>query len=68
MGGAFPLDGDHTQLVITHDFAARPTDAVPSQEKATELLRAAVENNSHADLDAVRKEAERRVQAVGSPA
>jgi ribosome-associated toxin RatA of RatAB toxin-antitoxin module len=71
MGGewrALPLDDKHTQLVITHDFAARPTEAVPSQEKATELLRAAVDRNSHADLDAVRKEAERRAQVVGSPA
>jgi aromatase len=69
MGGewrALPLDDKRTQLVITHDFAARPTEAVPSQEKATELLRAAVDNNSHADLDAVRKEAEKRVRVVGS--
>jgi aromatase len=71
MGGewrALPLDDQHTQLVITHDFAARTTEAVPSQKKATELLRTAVENNSHADLDAVRKEAEKRAQVVGSPA
>ncbi|MEV4517946.1 aromatase/cyclase [Dactylosporangium sp. NPDC049525] len=71
MGGewrALPLDDRRTQLVITHDFAARPTDAVPSQEKATELLRAAVDRNSHADLDAVRQEAERRAPVVGSPA
>jgi ribosome-associated toxin RatA of RatAB toxin-antitoxin module len=71
MGGewrALPLDDNRTQLVITHDFAARATEAVPSQEKATELLRAAVDRNSHADLDAVRNEAERRVQSVGSPA
>jgi ribosome-associated toxin RatA of RatAB toxin-antitoxin module len=63
MGGewrALPLDGCRTQLVITHDFAARPTKNVPSQEQATELLRAAVENNSHADLAAVRHESERR--------
>jgi aromatase len=71
MGGewrALPLDEKRTQLVITHDFAARPTEAVPSQEKATELLRAAVDRNSDADLDAVRKESERRAQVVGSPA
>lgn len=70
MGGewrALPLDEGRTQLVITHDFAARPTEAVPSQEKATELLRAAVDRNSDADLDAVRKESERRAQVVGSP-
>ena len=71
MGGEWrtlPLGGDRTQLVITHDFEARPTEAVPSADKATELLRAAVERNSHADLDAVRKEAERRAQTVGTPA
>jgi aromatase len=71
MGGewrALPLDDSRTQLVITHDFAARPTEAVPSQETATELLRAAVDRNSHADLDAVRNEAERRAQVVGSRA
>lgn len=71
MGGqwrALPLDDKRTQLVITHDFAARPTEAVPSQEQATELLRAAVDRNSHADLDAVRKEAEKRAQVVGTPA
>jgi aromatase len=65
MGGewrALPLDGNRTQLIITHDFYARATENVPSLEKANELLRAAVENNSHADLDAVRKEAERRAQ------
>jgi aromatase len=65
---ALPLSEEQTQLVITHDFAARPTEAIPSAEKATELLRAAVERNSHADLDAVRKEAERRAQTVGSTA
>ncbi|MCE7003237.1 aromatase/cyclase [Kibdelosporangium philippinense] len=71
MGGqwrALPLDGDRTQLVITHDFAARPTEQVPSQEEATRLLQAAVENNSHADLAAVRDEAEKRAQAVKVPA
>jgi aromatase len=56
----------NTHRSVTHDFAARPTEAIPSAEKATELLRAAVERNSHADLDAVRKEAERRAQTVGS--
>ena len=69
MGGewrALPLGENLTQLVITHDFAARPTDAVPTLEQATELLRAAVERNSHADLDAVRQESERRAQVVGS--
>ncbi|KWV33650.1 aromatase/cyclase [Micromonospora rifamycinica] len=71
MGGewrALPLGDARTQLVITHDFAARPTEAVPSAERATELLSAAVDRNSHADLDAVRREAERRAQRVGSTA
>ncbi|RAJ32105.1 ribosome-associated toxin RatA of RatAB toxin-antitoxin module [Kitasatospora sp. SolWspMP-SS2h] len=71
MGGdwrALPLDEHRTQLVITHDFAARPTEQVPSREKATELLRAAVERNSHADLDAVRQESERRAKEAGSAA
>ncbi|GAA3192055.1 hypothetical protein GCM10010468_00700 [Actinocorallia longicatena] len=71
MGGewrALPLGDRRTQLVITHDFAARPTEAVPSQEQATELLRAAVDRNSHADLDAVRAESEKRAKTVGSPA
>jgi aromatase len=71
MGGewrALPLDANRTQLVLTHDFAARPTESAPTQEQATELLKAAVERNSHADLAAVRQEAERRAQTVGSPA
>jgi ribosome-associated toxin RatA of RatAB toxin-antitoxin module len=71
MGGewrALPLDDKRTQLVITHDFAARATEQVPSQEEATRLLRAAVENNSHADLSAVRDESEKRAQTVGSRA
>lgn len=71
MGGewrALPVGENRTQLVITHDFAARPTDAVPSQEQASALLQGAVDRNSHADLDAVRKEAERRVQVAGTPA
>lgn len=71
MGGewrALPLGDDRTQLVITHDFAARATDAVPSEETASELLAAAVDRNSHADLDAVRKESERRAQTVGTRA
>lgn len=70
MGGewrALPLGQNRTQLVITHDFAARPTDSVPTQEQATALLDAAVERNSHADLAAVRQEAERRALTVGSP-
>lgn len=71
MGGewrSLPLDDKRTQLVITHDFAARPTETVTSQAEATRLLRAAVEKNSHADLAAVRDESEKRAQTVGSRA
>lgn len=70
MGGewrALPLGENQTQLVITHDFAARPTSAIPSSDQATELLRAAVDRNSHADLAAVRAEAEHRAQLAGNP-
>jgi len=70
MGGewrALSLDVNRTQLVLTHDFAARPTDSAPTVEQATALLKAAVERNSHADLAAVRQEAERRAQTAGSP-
>ncbi|MFJ4621044.1 hypothetical protein [Streptomyces sp. NPDC088812] len=41
---------------------------MPSKDEANALLRAAVDRNSHADLDAVRKEAERRARTVGTPA
>lgn len=71
MGGewrALPLDVNRTQLVLTHDFAARPTDSAPTQEQATTLLKAAVERNSHADLAAVRQEAERRARTERSAA
>jgi ribosome-associated toxin RatA of RatAB toxin-antitoxin module len=71
MGGewrALPLGENRTQLILTHDFEARATDRVPTKEKATELLAAAVEKNSHADLAAVLQESERRVQSVGSRA
>jgi ribosome-associated toxin RatA of RatAB toxin-antitoxin module len=71
MGGewrALPLGENQTQLVITHDFAARSTSAIPSLDQATELLRAAVERNSHADLAAVRQEAEQRGHTAGYPA
>jgi aromatase len=69
MGGewrALPLAKNRTQLVLTHDFAARPNDKVPTLEQATELLKAAVERNSHADLAAVQRESEKRSQVVGT--
>ncbi|MFF0384961.1 aromatase/cyclase [Streptomyces sp. NPDC004286] len=70
MGGewrALPLDADHTQLVLTHDFAARePVDGKVAGrftfEEADAMLRAAVERNSVADLNAVKTEAEHRVE------
>ncbi|MEV2218168.1 aromatase/cyclase [Streptomyces sp. NPDC050997] len=70
MGGdwrAFPLGAGRTQLVLTHDFAARePVDGKVagrfSFEEADAMLRAAVERNSVADLNAVKTEAEDRAQ------
>ena len=72
MGGewrAFALGGTRTQLVLTHDFATRePVDGKVagrfSFEEADRMLRAAVERNSVADLDAVRCESERRTSAA----
>jgi ribosome-associated toxin RatA of RatAB toxin-antitoxin module len=68
MGGewrALPVTATTTQLVLTHDF--RPKDPVDglvagrfTREQADEMLRAAVERNSVADLGAVKAEAERR--------
>jgi aromatase len=66
MGGewrALVLDQNRTQLVLTHDFAARPTPSAPTLEQATALLEAAVERNSQVDLAAVRAESERRAKA-----
>jgi len=70
MGGdwrAFPLGAGRTQLVLTHDFAARePVDGKVagrfSFEEADAMLRAAVERNSVADLNAVKTEAEGRAR------
>jgi ribosome-associated toxin RatA of RatAB toxin-antitoxin module len=67
MGGewrALPLGDDQTQLVLTHDFKPRePVDGkVAGQytyEEADEIIKAAVERNSVADLGAVKDEAER---------
>ncbi len=67
MGGewrALPIDANRTQLVLTHDFAARPAEGTPTLEQATALVKAAVERNSHADLAAVLQEAERRAQTA----
>ncbi len=71
MGGewrAFVLTGDRTQLVLTHDYEVRaPVNGLVAGRyaptEAERLLRAAVERNSVADLEAVRSEAERRVRA-----
>jgi len=67
MGGewrALPLGEGRTQLVLTHDF--KPRDPVDGKvageytyEEADELIKAAVERNSVADLGAVKAEAER---------
>jgi hypothetical protein len=76
MGGqwrAFPFGPDRTQLVLTHDYRVR--DAVDGRvagrfttEEAEELLNNAVERNSVADLDAVKRESERLVAAARVPA
>lgn len=73
MGGewrCFPLRGEQTQLVITHDFA--PRTAVDglilgqfTSEQAEKMVREAVEHNSVADLSAVKQESERRATQVG---
>lgn len=70
---AFHLAEDATQLVLTHDFTTRePVDGKVAgrftPEEAEELLLAAVERNSVADLGAVRDEAERRVRESGDAA
>ncbi|TWV57408.1 hypothetical protein FRZ03_02125 [Streptomyces misionensis] len=67
MGGewrALPLDESTTQLVLTHDF--KPSDPVDGKvagrftyAEARAHIEAAVERNSVADLDAVKREAER---------
>jgi aromatase len=68
MGGdwrALAIDEETTQLVLTHDF--KPKDPVDgkvagrfSYQEADELIKAAVERNSVADLGAVKTESERR--------
>jgi aromatase len=59
---AFPFGPDRTQLVLTHDFAARvPPGGQLDLEQADRMLLAAVERNSTADIEAVKGEAERRV-------
>jgi ribosome-associated toxin RatA of RatAB toxin-antitoxin module len=64
MGGewrCYPLGEHKTQLVITHDFAARePAGKNLSLEEADRVVREAVERNSHVDLAAVKEESERR--------
>jgi acyl carrier protein len=59
----YPLGASSTQLVLTHDFVVRePLNgrvAGLPVEQAEEALSGAVERNSHADLAAVKAEAER---------
>jgi acyl carrier protein len=59
----FPLGVSSTQLVLTHDFVVREplngSVAGLPVEQAEEALNGAVERNSHADLAAVKAEAER---------
>jgi len=59
----FPLGVSSTQLVLTHDFVVREprngTVAGLPVEQAEAALNGAVERNSHADLAAVKAEAER---------
>jgi aromatase len=68
---AFFLDPNTTQLVLTHDYVAREpvNGAVAGRftaEEADTLLHAAVERNSVADLEAVKREAERRQARVAA--
>ena len=64
MGGewrSLPLDERRTQLVITHDFAARkPVDRELTFEEAEEIVLGAVDRNSQKELVAIKAEAERR--------
>ncbi|MFI0409345.1 aromatase/cyclase [Actinomadura sp. 3N508] len=63
---ALPCGPDRTQVVLTHDFAAKQEGAdgkVAGQfthAEAHEMLAGAVERNSTSHLQAVREEAERR--------
>ncbi|MGW6905703.1 aromatase/cyclase [Streptomyces sp. NPDC054940] len=68
MGGewrALSIDEHTTQLVLTHDFKPRDPDADGlvagkfTYDKADEMIKAAVERNSVADLGAVKEEAEK---------
>jgi ribosome-associated toxin RatA of RatAB toxin-antitoxin module len=65
----FPFGPSRTQLVLTHDFAARQEDANGqvagkyTHSEAHGLIAAAVQHNSVADLAAVRDESERRASA-----
>jgi acyl carrier protein len=68
----FPLGGSSTQLVLTHDFAVREPHngsvaGLPVQQ-AEDALNGAVERNSHADLAAVKAEAERIGATTPCPA
>jgi ribosome-associated toxin RatA of RatAB toxin-antitoxin module/acyl carrier protein len=69
---AVPFGTERTQLVLTHDFAARREDETGtvagqySHAEAFQLLCDAVERNSVAHLAAVRDESERRATAAGA--
>ncbi|MGW3135059.1 aromatase/cyclase [Streptomyces sp. NPDC001139] len=68
MGGewrVFELDGDQTQLVLTHDYALREAvdglvAGVFAPQEAARLVEVGVERNSLADLGAVKTAAETR--------
>jgi aromatase len=68
----YPLGPSSTQLVLTHDFVVREplngTVAGLPVEQAEEALSGAVERNSHADLAAVKAEAERIGATMPCPA
>jgi len=64
----FPLGVSSTQLVLTHDFVVREplngSVAGLPVKQAEDALNGAVERNSHADLAAVKAEAERIGEAA----
>lgn len=76
MGGewrALPLGPNRTQLVLTHDFAAKQESedgakvaGKYSSEEAHQLLADAVENNSVAHLAAIRDVCERRAEVTAA--
>ncbi|MFB6439888.1 aromatase/cyclase [Streptomyces sp. NPDC056411] len=69
MGGewrAFARGDDHTQLVLTQDYAARePVDGLVagrfSPEETEQVLHGVAQRNGAADLECVKAESERRI-------